>query len=233
MNKIKSFYKKISYAIVPFIIFIISLIVSYFGNQLLYNLGVVKGSDYPLVELDGQIPFISWFVYFYYLTFPLGIITFFYLAYSNKRALYNMTVTLVISFLISGVIYFFGQTVFTKPDVEINTFTDKLVQWTWGAVNPINCFPSQHCFMAFAMIAGCLTADKGCERKMSNIFKAVIIFCASMIVLSTVFIKQHFVLDIFASFDILIPIYVVCNVFKVGDKILAWREKRKSKKHQN
>ena len=229
MKKLKKFYNEISYAVIPFIIFILTLAISYFGNQLLYNLGVVKASNYPLIDLDHQIPYISWFVYFYYLTFPLGIITFFYLAYTNKKALYNMFITLVVSFAISGIIYLFAQTVFTKPDIEVKTFTDKLVVWTWGSTNPINCFPSQHCFMAFAMIIGCLTSDIECERKMNKLFKLIIIFCSIMIICSTVFIKQHFFLDILASFDIIFPVYALCYTFRVGEKIL----KRKSAKKQS
>ena len=234
MKKIKKFYSEVSYAILPFIIFVLTLVISYFGNQLLYNSGAIKASDYPLIDLDGEIPYISWFVYFYFLTFPLGIITFFYLAYTNKKALYNMFVTLVISFAISGIIYLCAQTVFTKPDIEIKTFTDKLVKWTWGSTNPVNCFPSQHCFMAFAMIIGCLTADNGGKRKMNKIFKLFTIFCAVMIICSTVFIKQHFFLDIFASFDIIFPIYALCYTFGVGDKLLKWeksiKERRAKKK---
>lgn len=237
MKKIKKFYNEVSYAILPFFIFVLTLVISYFGNQLLYNSGLIKASNYPLIDLDNQIPYISWFIYFYYLTFPLGIITFFYLAYTNKKALYNMFVTLVISFAISGIIYLFAQTVFTKPDIEIKTFTDKLVKWTWGSTNPINCFPSQHCFMAFAMIVGCLTANIESERKMNSLFKFVIIFCSIMIICSTVFIKQHFFLDIFASFDILLPVYALCYTYRVGEKILnrknARKLKSKSLKKQN
>ena len=159
-EKIKNFYNQIKYAIIPFLIFVLCLFVSYFGNQLIYNTIGNPGSNYPEIELDKHIPLIPWFVYFYYLTFPLGIVTFFYIAYKDKKSLYNIFLTLCISFLISGIIYLVGQTEFTKPDFEPVTFTDKLVVWTWGSVNPINCFPSQHCFMAFAIIIGCLSSKK-------------------------------------------------------------------------
>ncbi len=235
--KFKQFFSKISYAIIPFFIFVATLLISYFGNQILYNLGITRGSTYPKIEIDDQIPFIPWFIYFYFLTFPLGIIAFFYLAYTNKKAFYNLYITLLVSFILSGIIYFFGQTYFVKPDFEPKTFTDKFVVWTWGSTNPINCFPSQHCFMAFAIILGCTAANSnGNERKMSRIFVYLAIFCAIMIVLATVFIKQHYFLDIIASFDIMLITYGIVCSSNSGDKLRKRheqiREKRKLKKIQ-
>lgn len=236
-EKIKKIYNKISYAIIPFLIFVAVLGVSYLGNQLLYSWGVTKGSNYPEVPLDKKIPLISWFVYPYFLTFPLGLFTFFYLAYKDKKAFYNVFITLVISFAISGVVYLFGQTVFTKPDFEPKTFTDKFVVWTWGSTNPVNCFPSQHCFMAYAMILACLSAKK---EKMNIFFKIFTIIVSIMIVLATVLIRQHFVLDMVASFVIMFPIFAVSHTFKWGDKLMVFadkqydkfKEKRKKKREE-
>lgn len=229
-EKIKKIYNKISYAIIPFFIFVAVLGVSYLGNQFLYSWGVTKGSNYPEIPLDSQIPLIAWFVYPYFLTFPLGLFTFFYLAYKDKKAFYNVFITLIISFAISGVIYLFGQTVFTKPDFEPVTFTDKFVVWTWGATNPVNCFPSQHCFMAFAMIIACLTAK---EEKMNIFFKIFTITCDILIVLATVFIRQHFLLDIFASFIIMFSAFAVCYVFKWGEKLMQFIERKQEIRKQN
>lgn len=231
--KFKKFFNRISYAIIPFIIFVIVLLVSYFGNQLLYTRGltIFKASNYPEIELDSQIPLISWFVYPYFLTFPLGIIAFFYLSYVNKKAFYNLYITLIICFAISGIIYFFAQTVFTKPDFEPKTFTDKIVVWTWGSTNPVNCFPSQHCFMAFAMIIGVATASsKGATGKMNIFFKIFTLIVSILIVCATVFIRQHFFLDIIASFDIMFIIYPIVHVFKWGEKLMASSDKRRQKR---
>ena len=226
-EKIKKFYNRISYAIIPFLIFVAILGISYFGNQLLYSWGVTKGSNYPEIELDSKIPLIPWFVYPYFLTFPLGLITFFYLAYKDKKAFYNLFLTLVISFAISGVIYAFGQTVFTKPEFEPKTFTDKFVVWTWGSTNPVNCFPSQHCFMAYAMIIACISAK---QEKMNIFFKMFTIIVSILIVMATVFIRQHFLLDMVASFIIMFPAFAICHTFKLGEKLMARLDKRKQKR---
>lgn len=226
-GKIKIFLNKISYAIIPFLIFAITLIVTFFGNMLVYKLrGGDYGSNYPEIPLDSQLPLIPWFVYFYYLTFPLGIITFFYLAYKNKKALYDIFLTLVISFIISGIIYLFAQTRFTKPDFTPDSFTDYLVVWTWGSTDPVNCFPSQHCFMAFATILAVFHGGKGINK----IYKFVATILAIMVLLSTVFIKQHFILDGFASFDIMMTVFALVIFFKWGEKLKKRQEEKTFRK---
>lgn len=227
-EKIKSMYKEISYAILPFFIFVIVLVVSYFGNQLIYNLGWTQGSNWCEIELDKHIPLISWFVYFYYLTFPLGLITFFVLAYKDKKAFYNLFLTLIISFAISGVIYAFFQTEFTKPDFTPQTFTDKLVVWTWGSTNPINCFPSQHTFMALAMIIACVSG-----KNINKLFRIFTIFIAIMIILSTVLIRQHFLLDIFGSLDIMGIVYGIVYISGYGEKKVLKQMAKKGEKKEN
>lgn len=200
----RSFYGQISYAIPPFILFVSVLVFTYFGNQVIFGFnGGMGGSDYPHIPLDDKIPLVSWFVYPYFLAFPLGIVAFFYLAYANKKAFFVMYRTLIISFAISGIIYLFWQTYFTKPDFVPVTFTDKMVVGTWGTTYPINCFPSQHAFMAFGIIIGCLTGGK----KMNLWFKIFSIVVAIMVVLATFFIKQHFFLDWVASLGIMLVVY--------------------------
>lgn len=216
----KNFWGRITYAVIPFLIFVVTLLVTYFGNQLLNR----PGTNYPELPIDAQIPLVPWFVYFYFLTFPLGLVTFFYLAYTNKRRLYDLFLTLVISFAISGVIYFFWQTEMTKPVLEPTSFTNRFLLWTWGSTNPINCFPSQHCFMAIAMIIACITAGK----KMKLWFKIPTIFVAIMIILSTVFLKQHFLLDFVASLVIMVPIFLIIRFCNFG----KWAEKKFSKKYR-
>ncbi len=226
-EKLKRLYGRISYAIKPFIIFVAVLFVTYFGNQLVYWLmGSNGGGNYPEIPLDSKIPLISWFVYPYYLTFPLGIITFFYLAYANKKSFYALFYTLVISFAISGVIYLFWQTKFTKPDFTPVTFTDRLVVGTWGSTSPINCFPSQHSYMAIAMIIACLTAGKD----MKWWYKIFTIAVGIMILLATFFIKQHFFLDWVASLVIMLLAYFAVLIYfhkkkkKHGEQSMPWAQ---------
>ena len=216
MKKIKNFISKISYAILPFLIFALVLLVTYFGNQILTT-GAVEGSwhygtTWPYTPVDDIIPLVPEFIYVYYLTFPVGFVTFFYLAYKNKKSLYDMFLTLIVSFAISGIIYFLFQSYFVKPDFVPDSFTDNLVVWTWNSTNPTNVFPSQHCFMAIATFIACL------ECKDMKLWYRIFGFAVSiLIVLSTVFTKQHYAIDFLGSLVIMLPIYLLTKRSGMGD----------------
>lgn len=209
----KNIYNRTSYAIWPFVIFACFIMVSFYGGLVLTWFRGGEGlSTYPHLPIDDQIPLITQFVYVYYLTFPLGIVTFFYLAYANKKSFFNLFYTLLISYAISGLIYYIFPVIFIKPDFTPVSFTDKLVVKTWDATNPVtNCFPSQHAYMAIAMILACLFAGKD----MKLWYKAFTITVGILIVLSTFFLKQHYFIDWVASACIMIPTFViVCLVRK-------------------
>lgn len=224
----RGFWKKICYAIIPFVVFIVILGITFFGNQLLNK----PGTDYPRIPIDDMLPpieSVAWMVYFYFLTFPVGILVFFWLAYVNKKRFFDIILTLIISFAISGVIYFFWQTQMTKPPLEPSNFTNKFLIWTWGATNPTNCFPSQHSFMAIAMTIACLSVKNGKAGRI--IFKILVFIEAIMIILSTFMLRQHFFVDWIASCLIMIPTYFFIRAFQFGDRVSkktykTWRLKQ-------
>lgn len=231
----KKFFSKISYSILPFFIFVLTLLITYFGNQILTSLAEVGsfhyGTTWAKTGLDDLIPLVPEFIYVYYLTFPLGIVTFFYLAYKNKTKLYELFLTLVISFLISGIIYFFFQTRFIKPDFTAETFTEKLLVWTWNSTNPVNCFPSQHCFMAIAIFISCVSC-----KDMNIVYRIISSIIAILIVLATVFTKQHYWVDFLASLAIMLPTYLLIKFTKTGSKLENGFDKfyaKFSKKQEN
>lgn len=219
----KSVARQIAYAVVPLICFLVVMLVSWTGNQLLYKFGIRFGTatDWPKIPLDDKIPLIPEFIYIYWLTWPVALFTFFYLAYKDKKAFFNLFITLIVSYLVSGFIYFFAQTYFTKPELAGNSFTEKLLKLTWGSCEPINCFPSQHCFMAFAIIIACFSG-----KKLNWFFRVFGTAFGLAVALSTLFCKQHFILDVFVSFDIMFLVWALAYTFKYGEKTARRVERR-------
>ena len=211
-NSFKNIYNKTSYALKPFLIFACFIMITFYGALVATWFKGGEGlSTFPHLPIDDQIPLITQFVYVYYLTFPLGIVTFFYLAYANKNSFYNLFYTLLISYAISGIIYLVFPVVFVKPDFVPVSFTDKLAVKTWAATNPAtNCFPSQHAYMAFAMILACLFAGKD----MKWWYKVFTIIVGILIVLSTFFLKQHYFIDWVVSACIMFPVFLAVVLFR-------------------
>ncbi len=204
----KKFFAKFAYSILPFAIFILCLLLSFYGNQLLTNHAdpgtMHYGTTWPYTILDKYIPLLPGFIYIYFLTFPFSIFIYFYLASKDKKKLYDIFLTLCICFLISGVIYFFFQSRLIKPDYTPKSFTGDLLVWTWNSTNPTNNFPSQHCFMAIAAFIACLDC-----KQMKKPIRIIGYIVTSLIVLSTVFTKQHYIVDFFASLAIMVPVYLL------------------------
>lgn len=227
-ESLKDFYGSISYAIVPFLIYLLSWLGSWGLTQLF---GATTGIQ-PWIELDFHIPCVPEFVYAYYLTFPLGIVAYFYLAKANRTKLYEITIIMVTAYIISGLFYIFMQTEFPMEVKESfisnpKTISEKLTVLTWHASHPTNCLPSQHCFMAIG-ITMCALGTKGIKTW----FKCVCYVMSVLIVLATFFIKQHFVLDFVASFAIMMTLFVIVKIFKLGKKLDARICARKQSKQR-
>ena len=181
---------------------------------------------HPFIELDYMIPTVSQFVYVYYLTFPVLLIMYLYLATVDKKATYNVAVMMIICFAISGFFYYFLQTEMIKPDYESKgLLSEKLMFSTWAVGYPVNCFPSQHCFMAI-----CMNIVAFSENKMKTWFRVVLSLVGILVVLSTVFIKQHFVVDFIASLVIMLPCWFLVNILRVGDKFVSFNDRLKLRK---
>lgn len=213
--------RKISYSFLPLAAFLITLLVSFFFNMWW---GKHEGMQ-VFITLDDFVPTISEFVYVYYLTFPTLFVMYLYLATVNRADTYNISLAMIASFAISGFFYYFLQTQMIKPDfVSSGSFADELMIATWNIGYPVNCFPSQHCFMGISMNIVAFS-----QKKMKWWARALFSLIGILVILSTVLIKQHFVLDFFASFVILMPIFFIMKLFRVGERIEERRFQRKLK----
>lgn len=214
-NKFKIFFSSISYAIIPFALFLVSLMLSWGVTQLFGKTTGIQLWTWP----DKHIPCVPEFVWVYYLTFPLGIVSYFYLASVDKAKLYDITIVLIISYLISGLFYNFTQTEFPMEVKESyiqnpTTLSELLTVATWNASHPTNCFPSQHCFMAIGVILCCLNT-----KGIKTWYKWFCYVTGILIIMATVFIKQHFIVDFYGSFVIMVSLYLIVRGLKIGKKI--------------
>lgn len=211
-NKFKKWFNSISFAILPFCVFLVLQMLAWGGNQLIYTPGV----NHPWTALDKYIPIVSWFIWFYYLTFPVGIVSYFYCASVNKKRTFNVIVTVWIMTFISGLFYYFYPTEMIKPidTYPIKSLSDRMMVNTWQTGNPNCCFPSGHCMMAIGSFL-CVYNQKD----MKWWAKIAVMFSAVMTVLATVFLKQHYIADFYATFCIMVPTYIIVCLCKVGDKM--------------
>lgn len=221
IGKLLEFLKGISYAIIPFLILVFFQELSWTGNMMLGKDGVSLA-----IGLDSKIPLISEFVWIYLLTFPIAVFGFFWVASKDRKHLWNLWLTATIAFIFSGLFYLFFQTQMVKPDLNPVTISDHLLIWTWGTCKPINCFPSQHVIMALAIFLAYYNQQKTTPAW----FRILNYICATLIILATVFLKQHYVVDMFGSMAIMIPTYIIVKQWKFGDFMERKIATKKAKK---
>ena len=101
--------------------------------------------------------------------------------------------------IISTIIFFIIPTTVTRAIVEDNNISNKVVRYIYTLDNPpLNCFPSLHALESMLWIM-----YVGLNTKFSKKIRFIISFICIGIILSTLFIKQHSIVDIFGAFLVL------------------------------
>ena len=163
--------------------------------------------------LDDQIPFIEYFVIPYLLWFIFIAATLAYFFFTDKRGFYRLA-----AFLCTGMtIFLIVCTVFPnaqnlRPDTfaRDNVFVD-LVRYIYQTDTPTNVLPSLHVFNSL----GASVAIAHSPRLRKHPLVRYGAYClAALIILSTVFLKQHSVTDVFAAFAMALLIYPLVYVLQ-------------------
>lgn len=140
-------------------------------------------------SLDILTPFIPGFVIPYLLWYPFIIGVFIALAFHNRLLYYQTLVALCSGLIISYIFFAVFQTSIQRPDMNNQTgFLAQLVQFVYTTDQPYNCFPSIHVLTSYLMFRG--------THIFNRAFRLSIAVISILIIISTVFVKQHVLADI-------------------------------------
>lgn len=153
-----------------------------------------RGARQLITAVDQQIPFLEIFVVPYVLWYAFIFLMFVYFCIYDRTIYYRTLLSFCAGMLVCYVIYFFFQTTVPRPELMSDGIFTKMVQYVYGADQPFNCFPSIHVLSSYLMILGIR------HSKLWTIKKDIIVSTISYsIILSTLFVKQHVVLDVVAG----------------------------------
>jgi membrane-associated phospholipid phosphatase len=144
-----------------------------------------------MTDLDTAIPFVPAFIIPYVIWYPFIIMMLVLFFTKDKRFYYRILFTQCIGLIACYVIYYFFQTTVPRPLVPSEGVLYRLVNLVYSTDHPYNCFPSIHVLTSYLMIKGA----GGCPG-LSRKVKAAVHLCAWSIICSTLFVKQHVLLDI-------------------------------------
>lgn len=152
--------------------------------------------------VDDWIPFIKEFIIPYLLWFPYlyGVLIYYFFA---DRIQYYITMScIIVGKLVCFIIYYFWQTTVPRPAVTGNDIFSQLVRYIYETDQPVNCFPSIHVFTTFVIM---LAAYK---RKEEHKWEFTLLSIAgTLIIVSTVFTKQHAILDVISGMAVASVLY--------------------------
>lgn len=209
MKRLKSFIKKERK-------FIITISILMIGQAAMYWILKLFQSDpiYINYYLDEKIPFLGWFIYIYDMFYPFCLLAFYLLYKKDDKAYYKGIIGGVIGFLICDIIFLSLPTIMYRPVIpSYDPITNLVIKITFMYDEPpLNCFPSIHCLFCFQIIYSYIFS------KLKKRSKIVITICSLLIIISTLFVKQHFIYDVVSAFLICLIANLLENIFSLYSK---------------
>ena len=162
---------------------------------------------------DEKIPFIEFFVIPYLLWF--GFITFalLYFFFTDRNDFYRMTAFLITGmtvFLIISTLYPNGQILRPTDFPRDNIFID-LVKDLYLGDTPTNIFPSIHAYNSIGVHLAVRNSKRLNGKKFAQYGSFVL---SVLIILSTMFLKQHSVIDVIGAIALAVPAYHLAYVWE-------------------
>ena len=171
--------------------FLKSIIIVMGTNGISYFLIKLFINNYNVINSFVNFPIIKEFVFFYDIWYPFVILVSFFIYIHNKEVYYKLIYTIIISAILSYITFIVYPTVIARPEIEVNNFVDWILDFTYKSdTPPVNCFPSLHCIFCFILIYYTLIS-----KNIKKVPKCIIIIISTLIILSTLFIRQHIIED--------------------------------------
>ena len=181
------------------------------GLQTLLYFGVeaFEGKPHNVAKkIDGHIPFVPAFVYIYVLWFPLIFLFPLALFRANPMAYARYQTAILLDIALSLVCYLVYPTSFVRPEAP-DTVSGRAMKLVFrGSYKGLNCAPSMHCSMCY-LVLHFVGATPGLPFAVA----AIAVPVALGIVISTLFTKQHVVIDALTA----LPLAAVCIL--IGNRL--------------
>lgn len=163
--------------------------------------------------LDAKIPFNEWFIIPYYLWFAYVPVTIAFFFFTSKKEFYQCTAFLFTGMTICLITYtVWPNAVFFRPDLDAlgrDNWLIRLTAFIYKADTGANVCPSIHCFNSIGLF---IAIAKSKKLKKHKIIQAGSFVLSVMICLSTLFVKQHSIIDVFWAFVLAAGMYLLVYV---------------------
>lgn len=156
-------------------------------------------------KIDELIPFNIYFIIPYISWYFLLFIVPYYLYKKDKTNFTKYCTSFILLTIVTNIIFICYPTTVNRTIVTGNDILSLLTRFIFWIDTPIlNCFPSQHCAMSMLWILYVCN-----NKKSSKKVKTLITIDSILIMMSTLFVKQHVFVDFVSGTIISILIYLI------------------------
>lgn len=189
--------------------------------------GTIAWAYCPKIPFDNNIPLIPFFVLFYVFSYVFWIFGPVAISLTKKDNYLNFCIGYPIALLIGFIILVAAPTYMDRAAEGLINIGSKggFFNWLLGVVyssdgdnRAFNLLPSYHCLISLYMYLGVAR-----RKEVTLTFRIYSIIAVVMICLSTVFTKQHYIVDTFAGLGITLIVYFVIKWINPGKRILDRR----------
>jgi membrane-associated phospholipid phosphatase len=182
------------------------------SNQEVYSLLTAVDQSIPFIKAFA-LPYSVWIFYIY--------VCLVYFFKKDINVYYRALLTYIICALICYLIYSVFQTTVPRPMVIGSDPISRLMRYIYNRDQPFNCFPSIHCFSSYMVMRMVWT---GSFRNKWNV--TLITGMSSLIIISTLFVKQHVIMDALAGLFLVEVVFA--GIFLFEYKLKVSREQQNS-----
>jgi membrane-associated phospholipid phosphatase len=151
----------------------------------------------PRLDLDQRIPFIPEFVFIYLTIYPLFLLPFLYIRNSGFFRIFSLAYITVM--LVCYATYLVYPVAMERPTFVEHSFATWALGIVYRTDRPLNCFPSMH--VAMSLLASLTIMEVHRVRGL------LMMLLTLLIAVSTLLIKQHYILDVVAGVSLTILVY--------------------------
>lgn len=185
----------------------------------LLNKPTMTALDLKIV-IDHLIPVVPIFVLPYLLWYVFMFCYLIYFCFKDTTVYKHTLVTIVIGEFICFICYVYFQSTVARPSVEGTGMFSTLLQFVYAQDNPYNCFPSIHVLTTYTI----MLASVNIKNK-HFINTLLIQSMGALIILSTLFTKQHVIVDVVASMLIVSLVYSLLFIRSTEHQLKRARKK--------
>ncbi len=179
---ISSFYKKYEKTILLLLVALLWVLCYFSINK--FSEG--RTTHILAFDFEESIPFIPFFVIFYIMTYFVVIMPYFVV--KNIKDYRRTVLAYLLLIFISSVVYIMYPVKIIRPEIIKEGIFLNMVKWVYKIDKTYNLFPSLHVSLSALSSLVCLRYNKRI-----GYFLIVLLFLIS---LSTLFVKQHYLVDI-------------------------------------